>query len=394
MTAAPSPDAPSTTKIGDLASAAGIHRVHVLAWRDLLDVEAGGSEIHADHVLSLWAEAGVEVTLRTSHAQGQPPEEMRNGYRVIRRAGRYLVFPRAAAAEAFGRTGPRDALVEIWNGMPFFTPLWTGHPRLAILHHIHAEMWAMALPENLARVGDFMERQAAPMLYRRTPIATLAESSRAELIHDLGFHPDRVHVVPPGIDPRYEPGGTRAAHPLLVAVGRLVPVKQYDRLLRAVAMARSSVPDLELVIVGEGLLKGELVHLIEDLDVGSFVSLIGRQSDEALLNLYRSAWAVVSASAREGWGMTLTEAGACGTPAIATRIAGHADAVIDGQSGLLVEPDDDRALADGIVRVMRDPAERERLSRGAREHAATLTWTRTATDLMRILAADARSRPR
>jgi glycosyltransferase involved in cell wall biosynthesis len=368
--------------------------VHVLAWRDLYDVEAGGSEIHADHVLSLWAEAGVEVMLRTSHAQGQPPEEVRNGYRVIRRAGRYLVFPRSAVSEVLGRSGPRDAIVEIWNGMPFFTPLWSGHPRLAILHHIHAEMWAMALPENLARVGDFVERQAAPFLYRRTPIATLADSSRTELIHDLGFRPDRVHVVPPGIEPRYSPGGDRAPHPLLVAVGRLVPVKQYDRLLQAVAIARQTVPDLELVIVGEGLLKGELVRLIEELDIGSFVSLVGRQSDEDLLALYRRAWAVVSASAREGWGMTLTEAGACGTPAIATRIPGHADAVIDGTSGILVAPDDDQALADGIARVMRDPDERERLSRGAREHAATLTWTRTATDLMRILAADARSRPR
>jgi len=63
----------------------------------------------------------------------------------------------------------------------------------------------------------------------------------------------------------------------------------------------------------------------------------GRVDDEELLSWYRRAWVVASSSQREGWGMTLTEAAACGTPAVATAIAGHADAVLDGESGLLVE---------------------------------------------------------
>ena len=98
--------------------------IHMLSWRDLADVEAGGSEVHAANVARLWAEAGIEVTLRTSYAQGQAPVVTRDGYRVIRRAGRYLVFPRAAGSEMIGRHGPSDALVEIWNGMPFFSPVW------------------------------------------------------------------------------------------------------------------------------------------------------------------------------------------------------------------------------------------------------------------------------
>ncbi len=71
-------------KIGDLAAAAGVRRVHMLSWRDLADVEAGGSEVHAATVAKLWAEAGIEVTLRTSYAQGQAPVVTRDGYRVIR----------------------------------------------------------------------------------------------------------------------------------------------------------------------------------------------------------------------------------------------------------------------------------------------------------------------
>ena len=114
----------AVAKIGDLAAAAGLRRIHLFSWRDLADVEAGGSEVHAANVARLWAAAGLDVTLRTSYAQGQSKTVVRDGYRVVRKAGRYLVFPRSVAAELAGRMGPHDALVEYWNGMPFFSPLW------------------------------------------------------------------------------------------------------------------------------------------------------------------------------------------------------------------------------------------------------------------------------
>ncbi|MEJ7584539.1 MAG: hypothetical protein WKF43_10750 [Acidimicrobiales bacterium] len=107
--------------LGDIAERAGLARVHLLAWRDLDDDEAGGSEVHAANVARLWSEAGIDVVMRTSAARGRPARASRDGYEVIRRAGRYTVFPRAAAAEATRRHGRCDGLVEIWNGMPFFS---------------------------------------------------------------------------------------------------------------------------------------------------------------------------------------------------------------------------------------------------------------------------------
>jgi glycosyltransferase involved in cell wall biosynthesis len=381
------PPAPSDPlpKIGDLTAEAGIRRIHVFAWRDLDDVEAGGSEVHIAHVAKLWAAAGLEVMLRTSWAQGHPPMVRRDGYEVVRRAGRYLVFPRAVGSELVGRMGKRDALVEIWNGMPFFSPVWARGPRVVFLHHVHAEMWRMVLPENLAKAGDFIERRLAPPLYRSSRVVTLSESSRRELI-DLGYKPDRVSAVPPGIDARFRPGGRRAVEPLVVAVGRLVPVKRYERLIRAAHEARRSVPDLQLVIVGEGPEREGLLQLIDELDASSWISIRGSVSDEQLVRLYRRAWVVASASAREGWGMTLTEAAACGTPAVATRIAGHEDAVTDGVTGLLAPID---ALGAAMARVVTDHELRRSLGEAALVRAAKLSWPATATELMRILAGEA-----
>lgn len=377
-------------KIGDLAASAGIRRVHALAWRDLDDVEAGGSEVHIDEIAKRWAAAGVDVTLRTSWAQGQPTEAMRDGYKVIRRAGRYMVFPRAAAAELAGRTGPRDALIEIWNGMPFLSPLWCRGPRIVFLHHVHAEMWAMTLGEKLGKLGNLLEERLAPPLYGRTPIVTLSESSKREMVDDLGFREDKVTVVHPGIDARFTPGGERSPEPLVVAVGRMAPVKRYDMLVRAAARARQQVPNLHLQIVGDGYERPLVEAAIDDVGGSDWITLRGYLSDDELVDLYRRAWVVSSASAREGWGMTLTEAAACGTPAVATRIAGHADAVVDGVSGVLadIQGDVEANLADALVDVLDDPRRLDQLRQGALARAAALTWDQTATQVMRILATE------
>jgi glycosyltransferase involved in cell wall biosynthesis len=383
----PSPD--ELAKIGDLAAGAGIRRIHVLAWRDLDDVEAGGSEVHIAEIAKRWAAAGLEVTLRTSWAQGKPTDTMRDGYRVIRRAGRHMVFPRAALAELAGRTGPRDVLVEIWNGMPFLSPVWCAGPRVVFMHHIHAEMWDMVLSPGLARAGNFMEHRIAPPLYRRTHVVTLSESSRREMIEELGFHPDRVTVVRPGVDPRYTPGGERFPRPLIVAAGRMAPVKRYDMLIRAAALARKQVPDLELHILGDGYERPTIEAAIDEVGGTDWVALRGYLSEEEKVDLYRRAWVVASASAREGWGMTLTEAAACGTPAVATRIAGHEDAVVDGVSGVLTEGHESD-LGTALTSVLSDPHRLKQLGRGALARAGNLTWANTATQVTRVLADEVR----
>jgi glycosyltransferase involved in cell wall biosynthesis len=380
-------------KIGDLAAAAGIRRVHALAWRDLDDVEAGGSEVHIAEIAKRWAAAGVEVTLRTSWAQGQPTEAVRDGYKVIRRAGRHMVFPRAALAEMTGRTGPRDLLIEIWNGMPFLSPAWCWGPRIVFLHHVHAEMWNMVLGDKLGNLGQLFESKVAPPLYRRTHIVTLSESSKHEMVDELGFRDDKVTVVHPGIDPRFSPSAdvARSPDPLVVACGRLAPVKRYEMLVRAAAKARAQVPGLRLHIVGEGYERPSIEATVDEVGGADWVTLRGHLTDAEQLELYRQAWIVASASAREGWGMTLTEAAACGTPAVATRIAGHADAIVDGVSGVLA--DDEAGLTDAMVDVLGDPRRLDQLRQGALARAAALTWGQTAIQVMRV-AADEVSRRR
>ena len=382
----PVPEPTSLEVLARQALDQGLRRVRVLAWRDLDDPEAGGSELHAHHIAARWAAAGLDVTVRTSAVPGEPAVVRRAGYRAVRKSGRYMVFPRTAVSGMLSERAERDALVEIWNGMPFFSPLWASGPRVVFLHHVHAEMWRMVLPAALARMGQLLERRVAPPLYRSTRVITLSESSRREIVDVLGLAPGRVSVVKPGVDPRFAPGPGRDSTPLVVAVGRLVPVKRLPMLVRILADVRRRVPELRAVIVGDGYGRHEVEASIRAAGAEKWIELPGYVDADELVALYRRAWVLASTSQREGWGMTITEAAACGTPAVASRIAGHADAITHGTSGLLAA--DETAMADALVAVLSDRLLRERLRRGALARAGTLTWEATAAGTLAAVLAE------
>lgn len=371
-----------STELARLVRNSTIRRIKVVAWRDLDDPEAGGSELHAAEVLRRWAAAGLSITERTSAVAGFPPIVERDHYTVVREHGRYRIFAEVVREGIWRTRRDFDAVVEIWNGMPFFSPLWFRGPRLIWLHHVHGEMWQMTLPGFLGRLGWFIEHRVAPLFYKRSSIATLSPSSEQEIHERLGL--PRTFVVPPGISTFYSPGGRLEQNPTVVAVGRLVPVKRFDLLITEFLYVRESVPNAQLVIAGEGYLRGELEALIRRHNAADFITLVGRVSDDKLRDLYRSAWLVASASLREGWGMSLTEAAACGTPVVASDIAGHRDAVSENRSGLLVP---EHQIGATIAAVLGDEGLRRRLAEGALQYAAELTWDQTALRLFQLLDA-------
>ena len=363
----------------------GLRRIHILAWRDLADAEAGGSELHAARIAEEWAGQGVEVTMRTSSAAGRPAEEHRDGYRVVRRSGRHVVFPSTIAEQLTGRLGRADALLEVWNGVPYFSPVWSRRPKVVFIHHVHREMWHMALHPWLATFGKTLERRLAPPFYRTTRVLTPSQSTRDEVIEYLRLPAERVRVVGPGVDAHFLPEGPKANAPTILSVGRLVPHKRTDELIRMMPGLRTRVPGVRLVIVGSGYCRDELETLIDRLDAREYVELRGRVSDRDLVTAYREAWVVASASIAEGWGMTITEAAACGTPAVVTRIGGHCDSVTEGETGLLADSTDE--LADHLNDVLTDEDLRATLTRGARKRGSDSSWEATATAIYSELAA-------
>jgi glycosyltransferase involved in cell wall biosynthesis len=242
-------------------------------------------------------------------------------------------------------------------------------------------MWGQILPAPLAWCGAMLEARVAPPFYRRATTLTPSDATRDELL-GLGFRPDRVTAVPNGVEEEFTPGPGRAERPVVVCVGRLAPVKRQDRMIEAAVTARRRVPDLELVIVGEGPLRTDLENAIARHGAADWITLRGHLGRPELVALYRRAWLVASASLTEGWGLSLTEAAACATPAVATDINGHRSSVVDGETGRLV---DIEQLGDAIADVLLDEPVRRRMTDAALARARTLTWESSATGILAAL---------
>ncbi len=138
------------------------------------------------------------------------------------------------------------------------------------------------------------------------------------------------------------------------------------------------------MIAGEGYCRPDLEAQVRAARAEGWISLPGRVADDEIIDLYRHAWVLAMTSSREGWGMIVTEAAACGTPAVVTRVPGFVDAVVEGETGLLGDTRDD--LASGLESILTDAALRARLGEHAREHASRYTWEATARGTLEVLA--------
>lgn len=360
----------------------GVTRVESYAWRDLDDPDAGGSELHADEIFTRWAAAGVEIEHRTS-AKVSPRRFERNGYTVHQRGGRFDVFVRVALRQLVRRRPSSTATIEIWNGVPWFGPVWAPRRRVVWMHHVHREMWNDALPRPFSDIGRFVETRIAPWCYRRSRFATLSPSS-AEEIEEIGIPAAHLTVIPPGVHERFvaDPAG-RSPDPVVLIVGRLAPVKRQRATLEALAAARLAVPGLRVRLVGDGPDREAIEAWIATHDAAPWVTVLGRVPDDQLVAEYQAAWLVVSGSLAEGWGMSLTEAGACGTPGVATDIPGHREALVHGVTGHLVA--DVPALGPAVVELLGDADRRASYGAAAIEHAASLTWNAVAAQQLELL---------
>ena len=228
----------------------------------------------------------------------------RHGYRVVRWGGRYQVFPQVVSEAYRFRARHPDAVVDVWNGMPFFSPVWFHGPRLAVLHHVHGEMWRMTLKPAYAAVGDAIERHLAPLAVPhdadRHAVGLLARRDRRAA---AGCPRAASTSSSPASTRATRRAGGAAPSPLVVAVGRLVPVKRYDVLFARARRGPGGRPDAALRSSSARATSGRGSRACAASSArraGS--SCAAASTTRALLALYRSAWLVASVLAARGVG--------------------------------------------------------------------------------------------
>jgi phosphatidylinositol alpha-1,6-mannosyltransferase len=224
----------------------------------------------------------------------------------------------------------------------------------------------------------------------------------AQLAREHGGRPDTMDLITPGVDlPAGPIERTPAERPTMLTVSRLEDrYKGHDILIRALPLIRAQVPDLEWVVLGEGPLRPGLERMAAANGVNGAVRFLGAVSDGERDHWLRSAHVFAMPSrlpaggfAGEGFGIVYLEANAHGMPVVAGNVAGALDAVVDGETGVLVDPADHIAVARGATRLLSDPDWAAQLGRTGLDRAQGFTWpviSRKVEDLLLDVANGAR----
>jgi glycosyltransferase involved in cell wall biosynthesis len=365
-----------------------LRSVLLLCWRDTGHPQGGGSETYLQRIGAQLAASGVAVTLRTARYPGAARREVVDGVQISRVGGRYSVYLRALLAMAAARLRvgslrkvQPDVVIDTQNGWPFLARLIYGRRVAVLVHHCHREQWPVA-GRLLGRFGWFVESRLSPRLHRRNQYVTVSLPSARDLIA-LGVGNERIAVVRNGLDEAPGPSlhGPRAAAPRVVVLSRLVPHKQIEDALGAVAVLRPSIPGLHLDIIGGGWWGQRLVDHAARLGISDAVTFHGHVDDVTKHHVLQQSWVHVLPSRKEGWGLAVVEAAQHAVPTIGYRSSGGlADSIIDGVTGVLV--DDHADLVNRLEQLLADPVLRDELGAKAQVRSAEFSW-RTSADAMR-----------
>lgn len=354
------------------------------SWRDTRNPEGGGAELYLEKIALGLVERGARVTIFCAAHDEAPADEVVDGIRYVRRGSKMGVYGRGMLALAGHRFGKVDAVVDVQNGLPFFTRMVTRKPVVVLVHHVHREQWPVVYPGLIGRVGWWLESRFAPRLYRRSQYVAVSRATADELV-GLGVHEDRIAIVHNGTDPAMETGARRSEVPMVCTVGRLVPHKQVEHAIDAWAQLREDLPGLRLTVAGSGWWEKELKAYAAHVGGGEDVVFEGHVTETRKQEIYTEAWAMALPSLKEGWGLVIGEAGMHGTPTVAYRSAGGTrESIEDEVSGLLA--DDFPEFVADLRTVLIEPARRAQLSEGARQMSHRFTWGHAQGSFARVLS--------
>lgn len=367
-------------------------RLVITNWRDESHPKSGGAETVCEELARWFAGRGWDVTLLTSASPELPRVEERNGFTVRRRGGRYTVYLWTFVWLVAHRRSVR-AVIDSQNGIPFFAPLAVGPrvPVVLLLHQIHRELFRHYFGATQARVGQWLESTATRAVYGHRAVVAVSPSTRAgarRLIRLRG----EIFVVPPGchaVSAEAPDARPRSAAPRLVWIGRLVPQKRIDLLLEAIPVLLREFPDLDLHLLGDGPMRGDLEAAVARLGIGASVVFHGALEPDARDRVISSAWLSVTASESEGWGPGVVEANAQGVPVLAYRRPGLQDAIRHGDTGWLIEEGTPLApeIA-GLLRRLEDRTFADQIGVRDQRWVARFTWEEMAQQVARIVLAE------
>lgn len=360
-------------------------RLLIINWQDWKNPLGGGAEVYLYEIFSRLAKKGHEITLLVSRQAGSPYYEKSDGFEIYRIGNRYnFNFFVPFAVRSLLRHHQYDIIIDDLNKIPFYTPALVGKRHFALMMHLFLKDIYKEVGFVLATYVHWAERLIS-RFYRSTPFAVLSESSKKDLI-DLGVKEKNIEIVYCGIDQKkFRVDNRKKEFGLILYMGRLKRYKSVSHLIKMVPLLRKRRNDFRVIIAGDGDARDELVGLVRSESVEPRVEFVFNVGEDEKVDLYQRAWILVQPSVKEGWGLTVIEAAACGTPSVAARSPGLIESVRDGVTGSLYGYGDLGQMVERIDRLLSDREKWKKLSQASIEWAQHFSWDRSAEKMEKIL---------
>ncbi len=375
-------------------------------------VDAGGQNVHVAALSEALARRGHHVTVYTRRDATELPARVRVGHRLE------VVHVGAGPARHVPKDGLLPFMGELADGV---ARDWTQRPpdvvhghfwmsglaaldaarrtgsgyRIPVIQTFHALGTVKRRHQGAEDTSPQERRWLEPGVGRSADRIIATCSDEVFELKAMGIHTGKISIAPCGVDLDFfsadGPTAARTASHRILSVGRLVPRKGVDLVIRSLPYLRESgFDDVELLIVGGGGNSGvldadpevrRLLGLAAELGVADQVRLQGQVSRGEMPGIFRSADAVVCAPWYEPFGIVPLEAMACGVPVVAAAVGGLRDTVVDHGTGLHVPPRDPEAIASALAMLLRNPSLRTELGNAGKVRARTrYSWDRVAAE--------------
>jgi len=349
--------------------------------------EAGGAEVIIQEVMERIAAQGHDVTLVTGNFPGGKTRDRIGNLDIHRTGNTYnfnlagpRYFKRHLEAQGF------DLVAEDLNKIPFFMPLYTRIPVLAIVPHLFGTTVFQQASIPIASYVYFYER-FIPLVYRGCMFSVLSETTRDDLVA-RGLAPERIRVIHSGMDHElYQPSlmPVRNRPKRLIYLGRLKKYKCIEHPILALPAVLKRVPEAEYWVVGDGDYRDELVRIAKRQGVEDHVRFPGFMGGKDKVRLLQESRLLTYTSPKEGWGLSVIEAGACATPVVASDSPGLRESVVHGKTGYLVRHGDIHDLGEKIVTLLSDDALAQAMAEEGVRWASTFSWERSAEKTLALI---------
>lgn len=359
-------------------------KILILNWRDIKNPSSGGAELLTQELASGFVKKGHEVAQISAMFKGAKTEEVIDGVKIIRSgdpdARRLLNSVHYLAYKIYKKDfkGKVDLVIDEVHGIPFFTTFYVKEKKVALICEIAGDLWNIAVGFPFNIFGKIIEK-VYPVFYKNIPVVTISESSKKE-IEKNGFKSSRVKVIPMGSNSKIVSSlPTKEKDKTLIFVSRLSKTKGVVDAIKAVELIKKEFPEIKLWIIGRGesVFVQELKKLVMDLDLSENVKFFDYVSEEKKEDLLTRAHVLIAPSVKEGWGLTVHEAGARGTPAVVYDVPGLRDIVINDVNGIVCQENSPQSLSINIQKILKDEDLYLKLQKGAISERKKHTWENT-----------------